>query len=261
MEQEPGRDYNRVVLAEDDFSRAAEMMQLLQSIGDYDVLCTRYKAEVERLLEETCAGWLLLDLNLADGSADAIVPWLRRRYGPALLILVLSGYYEDFPEYQLLEGGADLYLRKPYPPRALLKQMEILRARLEGRDLQLKPGLQLAIGTGVLTVDDGLFRCEGREITLPRVQSRLVALLASARDQTGWTYVSRAQVVMYMWGESVYTDAYTVNSRLRKLRARLRSTLGTRIIEVKNSGTGPLPCYRLSREVIPVGDPRDPQEG
>ena len=244
------RDYNRVVLAEDDLSRAAEMMHLLRAVGDYEVASTRFKADVEGLLEETCAGWLILDLNLADGKADEIVPWLRRRYGQALLILVLSGYFEEFPEYELLSGGADMYLRKPYRPRALLKQMGILRSRLEGQALCREDRVRLQIGEGVLDVDEGIYTIGSHEISLPRMQARLVSLMASARTPEGWAYLSRSQIIMYMWGENVYEDPHTTTGRLRKLRYRLRTRLGFRILEEKTSGTGPLPSYRLSREVI-----------
>lgn len=249
MEPSNGRDYNRIVLAEDDLSRAVELMDLLRATGDYEVARTRCKAEVEGLLETTCAGWLVLDLNLADGSAADLVPWLRRRYGQDLLILVLSGYFEDFPEYELLNKGADLYLRKPYPPRTLLMQMEVLRSRLQGQALYKEAGLRLAVGGGVLDVDEGLFCRGGQEISLPRVQARLVALLASARDEQGWTYLSRSQIFMYMWGQSASADPHTTSGRLRKVRYRLRNRLGVRLIEERNSGTGPLPSYRLSSEV------------
>lgn len=249
------RDYNRVVLAEDDIDRAVEMMQLLRSLGGYEVTFTRRRVEVEGLLEDTCAGWLVLDLNLVDGSAAGIVPVLRQRYGRDLLILVLSGYYEEFPEYQLLQQGADLYLRKPYPPQALLQQMATLRARLEGQVLRKPKGLRLAVGDGVLDVDDGTLRRPGQEVSLPRVQARLVALLASARDAHGWTYLSRAQIIAYMWGENAYEDPAATIGRLRKLRYRLRKRLGMRILEEKTSGTGPLPAYRLVSSVRVLSGP------
>jgi two-component system alkaline phosphatase synthesis response regulator PhoP len=243
------RDYDRVVIAEDELDRAQEMMQLLETIGGYQVWTTKWKAEVMSLLAETNAGWLILDLNLEDGNSAEIVPIIRKTYKKDVFILVLSGYFEDFPEYELLSGGADLYLRKPYRPKALLQQMESLRARMEGRELRQDEGIKLRFEGGILDVDRGIYRKKNKEIAIPAGQAKLIKLLASARDKDGWQYVDRPDVIMYLWGEDFDIDPVTTTERLRKVRARLRSTLGKEIIDIKSEGTGRLPSYKLSSEI------------
>ncbi len=245
----PSRDYDRVVIAEDELDRAQEMMQLLENIGCYQVWTTKWKAEVMSLLAETNAGWLILDLNLEDGNSAEIVPILRKTYGSEVFILILSGYFEDYPEYDLLAGGADLYLRKPYRPKALLQQMESLRARMEGREMRQDKGIELKFGGGILDVDRGIYKKRTKEIAIPAGQAKLIKLLASAKDEVGWVYVDRPDVIMVLWGEDFEIDPVTTTERLRKVRARLRATLGQEIIEIKSEGTGRLPSYRLSSEV------------
>lgn len=245
----PSRDYDRVVIAEDELDRAQEMMQLLENIGCYHVWMTKWKAEVMSLLAETNAGWLILDLNLEDGNSAEIVPILRKTYGSEVFILILSGYFEDYPEYDLLAGGADLYLRKPYRPKALLQQMESLRARMEGREMRQDKGIKLKFGGGILDVDRGIYKKRTKEIAIPAGQAKLIKLLASAKDEVGWAYVDRPDVIMVLWGEDFEMDPVTTTERLRKVRARLRATLGQEIIDIKSEGTGRLPSYRLSSEV------------
>jgi DNA-binding response OmpR family regulator len=227
------RDYDRVVIAEDELDRAQEMMQLLETIGGYQVWTTKWKAEVMSLLAETNAGWLILDLNLEDGNSAEIVPIIRKTYKKDVFILVLSGYFEDFPEYELLSGGADLSLR----------------ARMEGRELRQDEGIKLRFEGGILDVDRGIYRKKNKEIAIPAGQAKLIKLLASARDKDGWQYVDRPDVIMYLWGEDFDIDPVTTTERLRKVRARLRSTLGKEIIDIKSEGTGRLPSYKLSSEI------------
>jgi DNA-binding response OmpR family regulator len=246
------RDYMRVVIAEDDIDRAREMSAILETIGGYDVWITRRKAEVRGLAAETMAGWLILDLNLEDGNSAELVPVLRKEYGRALFILVLSGYFEDYPEYDLLAGGADFYLRKPYRPKALLQQMETLKARMEGRDLRQELGIKLKIAGGVLDVDRGVYTKGKEEISIPAAHTRLVKLLASARDEHGWQYLERAAVIMHMWGEDFEKDPFSTVERLRKLRTRMRAVLGVEVTEVKIEGRRHLPSYRLSDQVVLV---------
>jgi DNA-binding response OmpR family regulator len=121
------RDYRRIVLAEDEPERALEMSHVLEALGNYEVRTTKYKREVLDLVDHTSAGWLILDLNLEDGNSADLVPLIREEYGEEVIIIVLSGYFEDYPEYSLLSKGVDLYLRKPYSPKAMLMQMESLR--------------------------------------------------------------------------------------------------------------------------------------
>jgi DNA-binding response OmpR family regulator len=243
------RDYGRVVVAEDDFDRAREMSEILETIGGYEVWVTKRRADVRDLMDETNAGWLILDLNLEDGNSAEIVPDLRSRYGTEVFILILSGYFEDYPEYDLLAEGADFYLRKPYEPKALLQQMETLRARMEGRELRQDEGIKLSFEGGVLDLDRGVYTQGKDEITLPSIQLKLLKLLASARDEHGWVYVDRGEVIMYVWGEDFERDPTASTERLRKVRTRLRNNLDFEMTEVKIEGARHNPSYRLVEDV------------
>lgn len=248
------RNYDRIVLAEDDLERASEMRVILEKIGTYHVRVIKRKREVMRLLRESAAGWLILDLNLEDGNASELVPRIREKYGNDVFIIILSGYFEDYPEYDLLSRGADLYLRKPYRPKALLMQMETLRARMEGVELKHDEGLKLGIGDGVLDMERGIYKSGNMETTVTRTQSKLIEVLASARDDDGWTCVNRAQVVRFVWGEDVDADPIAFGQRLRKMRHRMSKSLGVDILEVMRGGKRGGPNYRLSSEVLLLED-------
>jgi len=248
-----GRDYSRVVVAEDDAARAAEMREILEVIGGYEVWVTKNMDGIRSLLDESNAGWLIQDLNLEDGNSAGIVPLMRARYGTDLFIFILTGYFEDYPEYGLLVSGADFYLRKPYEPKALLQQMETLRARMEGHELRQDPGVMLRCGGGVLDLERGMF-IKGKDVvTIPTVQVKLLKLLADARDKDGWKYVDRAEILMHVWGEDFDKDPKTATERVRKVRTRLRSTLGFEITEVRKAGSRHNPIYRLTNDVKLMG--------
>ena len=244
-----GRDYGRVIVAEDDFDRAREISELLEMIGGYEVWVTKRMMDIRGLLDETNSGWLILDLNLEDGNSTEIVPMLRSRYGTEIFILILSGYFEDYPEYDLLAEGADFYLRKPYEPKALLQQMETLRARMEGKELRKDEGIKLEFNGGTLDLDRGLYVKGKDEITVPGIQLKLVKLLATARDEYGWAYVDRGEAIMYLWGEDFERDPTATTERLRKVRTRLRNSLDFEMTEVKMEGARHNPSYRLVEDV------------
>jgi DNA-binding response OmpR family regulator len=226
-----------------------EMMRILTSIGSYEVSRTKWKEEIRELLSETNAGWLILDLNLEDGNSADLVPVLRKQYGSELFILILSGYFEDYPEYDLLAGGADLYLRKPYRPMALLQQMGTLRGRMEGKELKREACRKLKIGDGILDPEQGIFRKGKTEVRIPKAHAKLIEVLASARDEDGWQYVERRELITHLWGEAFEKNPQAASDRLRTLRYRVKDRLGVDVIDIRLSSNYGSPSYRLSSDV------------
>jgi DNA-binding response OmpR family regulator len=225
------RNYGRVVLAEDEPDRALEMMNLLEKVGSFDVRTTRRKRDILGLLEETQAGWLLLDLNLDDGNSADLVPEIRDNYGNDVFIIVLSGYFEDYPEYELLAMGVDLYLRKPYSARAMLMQMEKLKERVGGKVVISHKVRRLKIGKGTVDLERGTY-IKGREaVEVPARPLDLIRILSSSFSNEGWEYVNKISIIGNIWGEEYKKDPELLGQRLRRIRSDAKRFFGIDIIE------------------------------
>lgn len=243
------RDYRRIVLAEDEPQRAQEMSQVLEALGNYEVRTTKFKREVLDLVEQTSAGWLILDLNLEDGNSGELVPLVREKYGGDVIVIVLSGYFEDYPEHSLLSEGVDLYLRKPYSPKAMLMQMESLRVRIEGGGGAKPAHVKLRIGDGVYDVDSRTYRCGKKEMRIPKLPSKMIAILASARDENEWDFVKRGQIAIYLWGENATSDPNYFTNSTRRVRFEMKQIFGEDIIEASGKDRWLVPAYKLSSAV------------
>lgn len=241
------RNYSRVVLAEDEPERALEMMNLLEKVGSFDVRTTRRKRDILGLLEETQAGWLLLDLNLEDGNSADLVPDIRNSYGGDVFIIVLSGYFEDYPEYELLARGVDLYLRKPYSARAMLMQMEKLKERVEGRAVIPHPVRRLKVGKGIVDLERGTYSKGKKTVEVPARPLDLIRILSSSFDEGGWEYVNKIGIIGNIWGEEYGTDPELLGQRLRRIRSDAKRFFGMDIIEGDRKYSSS--ALRLSREV------------
>jgi DNA-binding response OmpR family regulator len=241
------RNYGRVVLAEDEPDRALEMMNLLEKIGSFDVRTTRRKRDLLGLLEETQAGWLLLDLNLEDGNSADLVPEIRNIYGNEVFIIVLSGYFEEYPEYELLAMGVDLYLRKPYSARAMLMQMEKLKERVEGREVVQRTVRKLKIGKGSVDLERGTYDKGDKLVEVPTRPLDLIRILSSSFSDDGWEYVNKINIIGNIWGEEYKNDPELLGQRLRRIRSDAKRFFGIDVIEGDRKYSSS--AFRLSRDV------------
>ncbi len=248
------RDLDRLVLAEDDRELAEGLRVRLTRLGGYDVLVTRSGGEAIPLLRQSNAFWLILDLELEDGYAGDLVGEVRRVWGRGVYILVLSGYYERYPEHDVLEKGADTFLRKPYSPKSLTAQITVHRARIEGAPLEPTEGLKLRIGEGVLDLDRGSYTRGNRQETLLGDKTmRFLRHLASARDEAGWAFVDRTELILHLWGEGTEYEMELYHRerhglKLRQLKHRTTRLLGLDPIDIYKGGR--TSKYRLSPEKV-----------
>ncbi len=250
------RDINRLILAEDDLEVAHGIRQSLETMSGYEVWVTRFRSEVLSLLTRTHAMWLVLDLDLQDAYAGDLIPDIRRLWGNAVYVIVLSGFYTKYPEHELLGKGADNFLRKPYSSKALISLISRTRLRLEtGADLQPNSGLALRIGDGEIDLGRGVYRLdEGREeIYLTDLQRQLLQVLASSRCDGEWAFLDRGSIVLRLWAEDFSDDAYNYANRLRQLKSRTAHTLGVDPIEIRAGGGGSR--WRLDPQVVRVVSP------
>jgi DNA-binding response OmpR family regulator len=110
-------------------------------------------------------------------------------------------------------------------------------------------GLRLKFGGGILDLDRGEYTKGRNEITIPSVQLKLLKRLAAAGGEHGWLFVERGELVMHLWGEDFEKEPSASVERLRKVRTRMRETLGVEITEIRMEGARHNPSYRLLDDV------------
>ena len=111
---------SKILLLEDDLS-------LIKGLS-FAFFKQGYELEVARTVREAEAVWadgrydlLILDVSLPDGSGFEVCKIVRQTSKMPIIFLTASGEVEDVIGALLL--GAVDYLKKPYPPKELLKRV------------------------------------------------------------------------------------------------------------------------------------------
>lgn len=177
---------------------------------------------------------ILLDWMLPGVSGLELARRLRQEPRTAEVpIIMLTARGEETDRVSGLEAGVDDYVVKPFSTRELVARIRAVLRRSQGDD-----------GTGSVEIGgiriDGLAHrvfASGVRIEVGPTEYRLLHFLLTHADRV----YSRAQLLDFVWGGSVYVDERTVDVHIRRLRKALESKqLDSLIQTVRGAG------YRLS---------------
>ena len=132
------------------------------------------------------------------------------------IITFLTARSEDYTQIAGLEAGADDYITKPIKPKVLLSKIKSLLRRMDNEELNNK-----MIEAGDLTIDLEAYTAyfEGEQLSLPRKEFELLALLASRPEKV----FKREEILDKVWGSDVVVSGRTIDVHIRKLREKIGS--------------------------------------
>jgi two-component system phosphate regulon response regulator PhoB len=158
---------------------------------------------------------IILDIMLPEMDGLEVCKMLRR--DPAtrsVPIVILTARASEIDRVLGLELGADDYITKPFSVRELVLRVKKLLSRQAPREPEAGH-IQFA----GLHIDSLRHRVvfQGRTLDLTLTEFKLVALLAERRGRVQ----SREQLLRDVWGYNSVIDTRTVDTHMRRLRAKL----------------------------------------
>ena len=158
---------------------------------------------------------IVLDIMLPELDGLEVCKTLRRDPATrAVPIIILTARASELDRVLGLELGADDYVTKPFSVRELVLRIKKLI------DRHSQPESETAhIQLAGLHIDSSRHRVtlQGRTLDLTLTEFKLVALLAERRGRVQ----SREQLLRDVWGYNSMIDTRTVDTHMRRLRAKL----------------------------------------
>ncbi|MBX7050738.1 MAG: response regulator transcription factor [Flavobacteriales bacterium] len=131
-----------------------------------------------------------------------------------VLIAFLTARNEDYSQIAGFDAGADDYISKPIKPRVLVSRVKALLRRQGAQELETTPVSNNGI---IIDKDRYLVIRDGHEMSLPKKEFELLALLASAPGRV----FTRENILTNVWGNDVIVGDRTIDVHIRKLREKL----------------------------------------
>ena len=181
----------------------------------FDVITAADGSDALDKAHEAKPALVILDSTLRDMSSRDVLRKIKSdSVTCAIPVIILSEKNDEVDPIIALELGADDHLSRPFSVRELTLRVKAILSR------RATPAQPLAVQTvGPFTLD----RNE-REVRVGRKVVELTSIefrMLSALIQGGGAVLSRERLIESVWGSEHKTDSRTVDTHLRRLRAKL----------------------------------------
>jgi two-component system, OmpR family, alkaline phosphatase synthesis response regulator PhoP len=202
------------ILLVDDEPDILEFIRYNLQKENYKVLTAGNGKEGLDLARKEIPDLVILDVMMPGLDGIETCQEIRRISGlENVLIAFLTARNEDYTQIAGFDAGADDYIQKPIKPKVLLSRIKALLRRSPQKEND--NGFEV----GGLRIDRERYVIvkDGKEISLPRKEFELVALLASRPGKV----FTRDEILQRVWGDSVIVGDRTIDVHIRKVREKL----------------------------------------
>ncbi len=204
-------DMSVMLIADDN----QQLLHILKSAAQKEGFTTLLASDGNQALELFHAHnpqVILLDVMMPQLDGFQVCKEIRKTSDVPVIMITARG--EDFEKIMGLDIGADDYIVKPFSPGEVMARVRAVLRRIE------RPGE----ASKILTIDNLSINLNDYSVT---VAGEAIALTKRETDML-WTLVhgknrafTREMLLDQLWGYDYYGDLRTVDSHVKRLRAKL----------------------------------------
>ena len=232
MEAGKAREMNQILIVEDDGNINQLLFEALTKEGYF---CEQAYSgtEAKRLLSGGQYALVLLDLMLPGMPGEEVLASLREEDQTPVIVLTAKDQLDD--KVDLLKGGADDYVTKPFNIEEVLARVQVQMRRKS----QEAPSQTLSYKDMVIHKDT--FQIEIRGVELPKITKQEFAILELLLRHPKQVF-SKEEIFEYAWDEVYMGETKTLDVHISNIRKKIKQVTNEGYIETV-WGIG----YRLQR--------------
>lgn len=156
---------------------------------------------------------VLLDVMMPKMDGFEVCREIRKTSTVPVIMITARG--EDFEKIMGLDIGADDYIVKPFSPGEAMARVRAVMRRIS-RDDSRKQQIYSFDNLNI-NLDDYTVTIGGQNVTLTKKETELLWTLATNKSKV----FSRDNLLNSLWGYDYFGDSRTVDSHIKRLRAKL----------------------------------------
>lgn len=156
---------------------------------------------------------VLLDVMMPKIDGFEVCREIRRQSNVPVIMITARG--EDFDKIMGLDIGADDYIVKPFSPGEVMARIRAILRRISNTDKQSD---QLLSYEGlIINLDQYSVSIDSNPISLTKKELEILWTLAVKQNKV----FSRDNLLNSLWGYDYFGDSRTVDTHIKRLRAKL----------------------------------------
>ena len=205
----------KYVLIADDNRDITDILTVYVRKEGYEPLVAKNGIEAMHMFEDFAPIAILLDVMMPLKDGYEVCKDIRKRSSVPIILITARG--EDFDKIMGLDIGADDYIVKPFSPSEVMARLRAVLRRLQKPEETKDMDNVLRVGNLVVNLDEYSFNVAGQRIPLTKKEIETMWTLASNPNRV----FTRDNLLDSLWGYDYYGDSRTVDSHIKRLRAKL----------------------------------------
>ncbi|MCI8731285.1 MAG: response regulator transcription factor [Lachnospiraceae bacterium] len=201
------------LLIADDNEQILDVLKEYAIKENYHVYTAKTGKEALKEFNKRSYHAILLDVMMPEIDGFEVCREIRRNSMVPIIMITARG--EDFERIMGLDIGADDYVVKPFSPSEVMARLRAILRRLDltGNEQQQ----YMAKGSLNISIEKFQVFINGEEVHLTKKEIEILFLLVS---NTGNVF-SRGHILDSVWGYDYYGDDRTVDTHIKRMRAKL----------------------------------------
>ncbi len=205
------------ILIADDNSDITDVLSNYAKKEGFEPIVAADGEEAERLFEQYQPAVVLLDVMMPREDGYEVCRRIRTKSDVPVILITARG--EDFEKIMGLDIGADDYIVKPFSPSEVMARVRaVMRRMSKGAGSQEKEsGNVLKIANLTINLDEYTLYISDTKMSLTKKEIETMWTLAGNPNKV----FTRDNLLDSLWGFDYFGDSRTVDSHIKRLRAKL----------------------------------------
>jgi len=206
------------ILIADDNADITDVLAAYVKKEGYEPVIAADGEEALRMFRQYEPAAVLLDVMMPKADGYEVCRKIRATSDAPVILITARG--EDFERVMGLDIGADDYIVKPFSPNEVMARLRAVLRRMTRADrekISEKNENVLKIGNLEINLEEYTLQISGKRIALTKKEIETMWTLASNPKKV----FTRDNLLDSLWGYDYIGDTRTVDSHVKRLRAKI----------------------------------------
>lgn len=200
------------VLIVDDNKQITSILEEYAKKEGYETIVAFNGEEAIELFEKEEPEIILLDVMMPKKDGFTVCREIREISNVPIIMITAKG--EDYEKIMGLEMGADDYILKPFSPNEVMARIKAIMRRIT---IEEKESNICTYDNLTISLDNYSASIDGKDLSLTKKELEILWTLATNKNKV----FSRDNLLESIWGIEYYGYDRTVDSHMKRLRAKI----------------------------------------